>query len=78
VSDNASAIATASKATLTLPIAAGRAQFTAEGFNLYNRENWRTLETLYGVVAGSPNPVFGSALTYYSPREVQLGVRIAF
>jgi hypothetical protein len=64
--------------TWTLPIAGGRTQFTAEGFNLYNRANYRTLETLYGVVAGSPNPAFGSALTYYSPREVQLGLRFQF
>ncbi len=64
--------------TWTLPIGARRAQFTAEGFNLYNRANYRTLETLYGVVAGSPNPAFGSALTYYSPREVQLGLRFVF
>jgi hypothetical protein len=64
--------------TWTLPVLNGRAQLTAEGFNLYNRANFRTMETLYGVNADVPNPAFGSALSYYPPREVQLGVRFAF
>jgi hypothetical protein len=64
--------------TWTLPVAGGRAQFTAEGFNLYNRANFRTLETLYGTDPNVANPAFGSALSYYPPREVQLGVRFAF
>lgn len=64
--------------TWTLPVAGGRAQLTAEGFNLYNRDNFRTLETLYGTNPNVPNPAFGSALSYYPPREVQLGVRFTF
>jgi hypothetical protein len=64
--------------TWRLPFGGRRLEFTAEGFNLYNRANFRTLETLYGANAAVPNPAFGSALSYYPPREVQLGVRLAF
>ena len=64
--------------TWQLPVVGRRAVFTAEGFNLYNRANYRTLETLYGTNAAVPNAAFGSALSYYPPREVQLGVRFAF
>ena len=45
---------------------------------MYNRANFRTMETLYGLNRDVPNPAFGSALNYYAPREVQLGVRFAF
>jgi len=65
--------------TWTAPLKiSGRLQLTLEAFNIYNKENWQSLNTLYGPVAGSPNPVFGTPLGYYPPRQVQLGARYAF
>ena len=56
----------------------GKLQLTLEAFNIFNEENWRSLNTLYGPTAGSPNPVFGTPLRYYPPRQEQLGARYAF
>jgi outer membrane receptor protein involved in Fe transport len=66
--------------TYTLPLGAARqrVQLTLEGFNLFNRANVRTENTLYGPVAGSPNAAFGTPLTYFPPRQFQLGARISF
>jgi hypothetical protein len=64
--------------TWKLPVRGSNAEFTAEGFNLYNRANVRELETLYGTSRSTPNPAFGSARSYNPPREVQLGVRFTF
>jgi hypothetical protein len=65
--------------TWNLPIASsGKLQLTLEMFNIYNKENWQSLNTLYGPVMSSPNPVFGSPLSYYAPRQVQLGARYSF
>lgn len=65
--------------TWTVPMRiSGKLQLTLEAFNLYNKENWQSLNTLYGPTAGSPNPVFGTPLGYYPPRQVQLGARYAF
>jgi hypothetical protein len=63
---------------ISAPRPSSDADFTVEGFNLYNRANFRTLETLYGTNPTTPNPAFGSALSYNAPREVQLGVRFTF
>jgi hypothetical protein len=65
--------------TWALPFStSGKLQLTLEAFNIYNKENWQSLNTLYGSVAASPNPVFGTPLSYYPPRQVQLGARYAF
>jgi Carboxypeptidase regulatory-like domain len=65
--------------TWNVPIASTKKiQLTAEAFNIYNKENWQSLNTLYGPLAGSPNPVFGTPLSYYPPRQVQLGARLTF
>ena len=65
--------------TWTLPVhTSGRLQLTLEAFNVYNKENWQSLNTLYGPIAGSPNPVFGTPLSYYAPRQIQLGARYTF
>ena len=61
-----------------LPLTSGKLQLQVEAFNLFNTENWRTLNTLYGTVPGTPNAVFGSPLSYYPPRQVQLGARYSF
>ena len=65
--------------TYTIPIVPReRLQLTVEGFNLFNRANIRTANTLYGTVAGQPNPVFSTPLTYFPPRQFQLGARLNF
>lgn len=64
--------------TWIVPASGGDVEFTVEGFNLYNRANFRTLETLYGTDSRVVNTAFGSALSYYPPREVQIGLRFAF
>jgi hypothetical protein len=64
--------------TWNAPLRSGKLQLILEGFNLYNKENWQSLNTLYGTVASSPNAVFGTPLSYYPPRQVQLGARVSF
>jgi hypothetical protein len=65
--------------TCALPVrSSGKRQLTLEAFNVYNKENWQSLNTLYGPVASAPNPVFGTPLSYYPPRQVQLGARFSF
>ena len=59
-------------------LSGGKLQLTLEAFNLYNKENWRTLNTLYGPDPVHPNPVFGTPLSYNPPRQVQLGARYSF
>jgi hypothetical protein len=65
--------------TWSVPLSrTAKIQLTAEAFNIYNRENWQSLNTLYGSVAGRANAVFGTPLSYYPPRQVQLGARYSF
>jgi hypothetical protein len=64
--------------TWNVPLKPGKIQVTVEAFNLYNKENWRTLNTLYGPNPRSPDPVFGTPLSYNAPRQVQLGARFSF
>jgi hypothetical protein len=64
--------------TWNLPITSGKLQLTLEMFNIYNKENWQSLNTLYGPVMASQNPVFGTPLSYNPPRQVQLGARYSF
>lgn len=55
-----------------------RFQLTFEAFNLYNRDNVRTVENQRGPDPANPSPRFGEPLSYFNPREVQLGVRFVF
>jgi hypothetical protein len=64
--------------TWSLPVHPGKVQLTVEGFNLYNRANYQNIQTLFGTDPNNPNPLFGSALSYYPPRQVQVGARIVF
>ncbi len=65
--------------TYTLPIVSRtRVQLTVEGFNIYNRANVMTENTLYGPVAGQPNAAFGTPLSYFQPRQFQVGARFSF
>jgi hypothetical protein len=65
--------------TWNLPLnGARRLQATVEAFNIYNRENVRTVENQWGINPAAPNPTFGAPLSYFNPREVQLGLRFIF
>ena len=64
--------------TWNLPWQARRLQLMVEAFNLLNRENVREVFTTYGPTPGTPDPLFGTPLNYFSPREIQLGVRVTF
>jgi hypothetical protein len=55
-----------------------RVQLFFEGFNILNAENVRTVSGTYGPTPGSPLPLFGQPLTYFPPRELQLGMRFTF
>ena len=56
----------------------GRVQATVEGFNIYNRENIRTVDNQWGTNVSTPRVGFGVPLSYFNPREVQLGLRYSF
>ena len=47
-----------------------RAELLAEGFNLFNRTNVRTVNPNYKRA--------GEALTAHDPRQIQFGVRLRF
>ena len=65
--------------TWTVPIGGSqRLQATVEAFNLYNEDNVRSVQSQYGPDAAAPLPIFGTPLTYFNPREVQLGLRFTF
>jgi hypothetical protein len=57
---------------------AKRLQATVEAFNIYNRENVRTVDNQWGINPAAPGPAFGQPLSYFNPREVQLGLRFVF
>ena len=64
--------------TFKVPIDRGRVEFTVEAFNLLNRDNPLGFNSQYGLDAANPLPQFGTTTTFSNPREIQLGVRIAF
>jgi hypothetical protein len=65
--------------TWNIPVRPGqRIQLMVESFNLLNRANVRSTNTTYGPVPNNPLPLFGTTTAYYAPREIQLGVRLAF
>jgi hypothetical protein len=49
-----------------------------EGFNILDQENIRTVITDYGPDPANPKPRWLEPLTYFPPREVQLGARLTF
>jgi len=53
-------------------------QATFEAFNVYNRDNVRTVDNLWGTDPTTPGAAFGVPLSYFSPREMQLGMRLTF
>jgi Carboxypeptidase regulatory-like domain len=55
-----------------------RLQATVEAFNIYNEDNVRSVQSQYGPDPANPLPIFGTPLTYFNPREVQLGLRFTF
>jgi hypothetical protein len=55
-----------------------RLQATVEAFNLYNADNVRSVQNQYGPDPATPLAIFGTPLTYFNPREVQIGLRFMF
>jgi hypothetical protein len=65
--------------TWTLPFGATRRlQTTFEAFNIYNSDNIRTVDNQWGTNPATPSAAFGQPLSYFNPREVQLGLRYLF
>jgi hypothetical protein len=61
-----------------LPYQRGRLALYAEVFNLYNRVNVQSVNNGYGPTAGTPLATFLAPLTYYPPRQAQVGVHLSF
>jgi hypothetical protein len=55
-----------------------RLQATVEAFNIYNRDNIRSVDNQWGTNPAAANAGFGAPLSYFSPREVQLGLSFRF
>lgn len=55
-----------------------KVQFTADAFNLYNRDNPATVNTTWGATPATALSTFGTPLTYFNPREMQLAARFSF
>jgi hypothetical protein len=53
-------------------------QLSVDAFNVYNRANLATVNTTWGGNIASPLATFGTPLTYFNPREVQLAARFSF
>ena len=65
--------------TWTVPLkAAQKVQLSLDAFNVYNRANLATVNTTWGANAASPLATFGTPLTYFNPRELQLAARFSF
>jgi outer membrane receptor protein involved in Fe transport len=65
--------------TWNVPVGGSRRlQATVEAFNLYNRENIRTVDNQWGTNPSVQGAAFGVPLSYFNPREVQLGLRFVF
>ena len=62
----------------TVPVKNNRLQIYVEGFNVLNDETVRTVVTDYGPNPGAPLPRWLEPVTFFPPREIQLGARISF
>jgi hypothetical protein len=67
------------RATFTLPLRASqKVQLTLDAFNIYNRYNQATVNSTWGAAPATALATFGTPLTYFNPREVQLAARFSF
>jgi hypothetical protein len=65
--------------TMELPFrSTGKAQVLLEAFNVYNRANVRLVDARHGPTPNSPLATFGLPLSYFNPREIQIGARLVF
>lgn len=55
-----------------------RLQATLEAFNIYNRDNLRTVDNQWGTNPATASAAFGQPLSYFNPREMQIGLRYVF
>jgi hypothetical protein len=65
-------------AMLPLKSAERRVSITFEVFNLFNRENVRTVDSNYGPNPASPLPRWMEPTSFFEAREAQIGVRRVF
>jgi hypothetical protein len=64
--------------TWMLPFQTRKVSFYAEVFNFYNRVNITTVDSNYGATPGQPLANFMVPLTYYPPRQAQVGIHFGF
>ena len=67
--------------TWNVPLALGqsrRLQTYLEGYNVLNHENVMTVLNDYGPNPAAPKSLWLAPALWFPPREVQLGVRLAF
>lgn len=65
--------------TFTIPMKASqKVQLTLDAFNVYNRYNQATVNTTWGATPATALSTFGTPLTYFNPRELQLAARFSF
>ncbi len=55
-----------------------RVELNLDAFNLYNRDNVKTVNATWGANPATPLTSFGVPTSYFNPREIQLGVRVVF
>ena len=63
----------------TVPMKASqKVELTLDAFNLYNRANMATYNSTWGANPSTAVSTFGTPLTYFNPREIQLAARLSF
>src|SRR5690606_31579010 len=62
----------------TIPFGGKNIQLAVDAFNVYNANNVRTVNSTWGTNPGQALPTFGQTLSYFNPREIQLGARFSF
>jgi hypothetical protein len=63
----------------TIPMPNGRkVSVFVEGFNIFNTENVRTMDSNYGSNPASPGPNWMNPLSYFDARQFQVGARLTF
>jgi hypothetical protein len=63
--------------TRLINVCGSRFELIAEVFNLFNRANFDSVNSSFGL-GPNPLPSFGTATSAYDPRQVQFGVKVSF
>ncbi len=62
----------------TIPFGGTNMQLALDAFNIYNANNIRTVNNTWGTDPAQALPTFGQTLSFFNPREIQLGARFSF